>query len=418
MTDDAPRWEEQADTAYGPVGYRWVVLAVVMAANAAIQALWIAYAPVTVAAEAYYGVDEARIGLFAMVFMLAFIPLSLPASWLIDARGVRFAVALGSVLAAVGGLWRGLAGANWGTAFVATLLIAAAQPLLLNAWTAIAAVWFGQRQRATAVSLMTLANLLGTAVALLLTPELARRHGIAGAQAVYGAAMAVSAVAVVALMRPAPPRPPDRDAEHERALMLDGLRNALRSPPFLIFLGAAFVLVGAFNGVTTWIEKIVEPRGLGSDEAGLIGAVMLVAGLAGAVVLGAASDRQLRRVRYLTVGLAGGVPGLLGIAFARSLGELLVAAAITGFFLTGALPVGMQYAAEITRPTPEGTSNGLLQLAGQASVVIVGLMAAIRTDDGSFTPSLLALAAVIAALAALAPRVLPEPAHSPLDAAT
>ena len=99
--------------AYGPVAYRWVVLAVVMAANAALQSLWIGYAPMTEAAQAYYGVDETRIGLFAMVFMLAFIPLSLPASWLIDVRGARFAVTAGAVLAATGGVWRGLAAVSY-----------------------------------------------------------------------------------------------------------------------------------------------------------------------------------------------------------------------------------------------------------------------------------------------------------------
>jgi hypothetical protein len=49
----------------------------------------------------------------------------------------------------------------------------------------------------------------------------------------------------------------------------------------------------------------------------------------------------------------------------------------------------MQYAAEVTRPTPEGTSNGLMQLFGQASVAFVYVMEALKTANGSFTPSLL-----------------------------
>ncbi len=49
----------------------------------------------------------------------------------------------------------------------------------------------------------------------------------------------------------------------------------------------------------------------------------------------------------------------------------------------------MQYSAEITNPTPEGTSNGLIQLAGQAAVVFVYIMEAMRTEQGAFTPSLL-----------------------------
>ena len=60
-----------------------------------------------------------------------------------------------------------------------------------------------------------------------------------------------------------------------------------------------------------------------------------------------------------------------------------------GFFLVSTSPIGMQYAAEITQPTPEGTSNGLMQLFGQASVVFVYVMEALKSSDGSFTPALM-----------------------------
>ena len=41
----------------------------------------------------------------------------------------------------------------------------------------------------------------------------------------------------------------------------------------------------------------------------------------------------------------------------------------------------MQYAAEVTYPTPEGTSNGLVQLCGQCSVVFVYIMGPLRTGE-------------------------------------
>jgi hypothetical protein len=54
-------------------------------------------------------------------------------------------------------------------------------------------------------------------------------------------------------------------------------------------------------------------------------------------------------------------------------------------------PIGYQYAAEITLPAPEGTSNGLLNLAGQISVVFIYAMEAMKSADGSFTVSLIIL---------------------------
>jgi hypothetical protein len=73
--------------------------------------------------------------------------------------------------------------------------------------------------------------------------------------------------------------------------------------------------------------------------------------------------------------MAGMVPGVAGLAFADHLGAggagaytvAKLAAGILGFFVMSAGPIGFQYAAEIGRPAPESTSQGLLLLVGQAS---------------------------------------------------
>jgi MFS family permease len=182
-------------------GYRWVVLAAFMLANLAVQMLWISYAPITTSAAAYYGVSESTVGWFSMVFMVAFVPLSLPAAWLIDARGLRFAVGLGVVLMAVFGVLRGLAGDDFTLAFLATAGIAVAQPFLLNAWTTMGSNWFPTSQRATAVGLVTLANLVGTGIGMVLTPVLIESMPIDRVQLVYGVVAAVGAAAFLALAR-------------------------------------------------------------------------------------------------------------------------------------------------------------------------------------------------------------------------
>ena len=241
--------------------------------------------------------------------------------------------------------------------------------------------------------------MLGIAVGMVLTPILADAMSIATVQLVYGLFAAVTAVAFLALARERPATPPCPAGMDERALMLDGLKHALTVKPFLVMLGVAFIVMSAFNGVTTWVEQIIKPRGFGSTEAGIMGGLMLIAGVIGAVVLSALSDRQGKRVRFMVIALAATVPGMLGIAFAIVDLLLYVFAAVLGFFLVAVLPLGMQYSAEITNPTPEGTSNGLIQLCGQVSVVFVYVMAALRTSNGSFTVSLLLSAGLLAASA-------------------
>ncbi len=374
---------------YKLYGYRWVVLAVFMFINLTIQMLWITYAPITGPAAKFYGVTDLQIGLLAMAFMIAFIPLSIPVSWVIDTYGFRLAVSIGAALMAVFGLLRGFAGTSYSLVLWSTIGIAAAQPFLLNAWTKVPANWFAIEERATAVGLVTLANLVGTALGMVLTPLLTATISIPTVQLIYGGIAAFSSVLFVLLARETPPTPPGPAGSEVRALMLDGLKHALTVKPFLLYLFVSFVGLGIFNGVTTWVENIIRPRGFSPTDAGTLGALMLVGGVLGAVAIPPFSDKQHKRQPYILFGLLLAIPGLVGLAFATATWLLFVSAFAMGFFLISTSPIGMQYAAEVTQPTPEGTSNGLIQLFGQASVVFVYIMEALKTSNGSFTPALL-----------------------------
>jgi MFS family permease len=376
-------------TDYKLYSYRWVVLGVFMFINLTIQILWITYAPITGPAAAFYGVTDLQIGLLAMTFMIAFVPLSIPVAWVIDTYGFKLAVSIGCVLMGVFGLLRGWVGTNYSLVLWSTIGIAVAQPFLLNAWTKVPANWFAIGERATAVGLVTLANLIGTALGLVLTPILTETISLPIVQLIYGAIAAFSAVLFILLAKETPPTPPGPAGSEVRALMVDGFKHALTVRSFWLYLFVSFIGLGIFNGVTTWVENIIRPRGFTPTDAGTLGALMLVGGILGAVILPPFSDSQRKRQPYILFGLLLAIPGLIGLAYATSSWLLFSSAFAMGFFLVSTSPIGMQYAAEVTQPTPEGTSNGLIQLFGQASVVFVYIMEALKTPDGSFTPALL-----------------------------
>ncbi|XP_025056524.1 feline leukemia virus subgroup C receptor-related protein 2 isoform X2 [Alligator sinensis] len=65
--------------------------------------------------------------------------------------------------------------------------------------------------------------------------------------------------------------------------------------------------------------------------------------------------------------------GLVVYTFTLSLGHLwvvFVTAGALGFFMTGYLPLGFEYAAELTYPESEGTSSGLLNVSAQVFGII------------------------------------------------
>ena len=377
------------DQTYRVYGYRWVVLAVFMFINLTVQMLWITYAPITGPAAQFYGVNDAQIGLLAMTFMIVYIPLAIPVSWVIDKYGFRLAVGIGAVFMGVFGIVRGLAGANYGLVLASTIGIAIGQPFLMNSWTKVPANWFSINERATAVGLVTLANLLGTALGMLLTPILTESLPIPTVQLIFGGVAALGTVLFILLSREHPLTPPCPPGMEVRSLMLDGLKQILRAVPFWLFAIIMFFGMGIFNGISTWVENIIRPRGFTPTDAGTLGALMVVGGIIGAVVIPSLSDKQHKRQRYMLLSLTLALPGLVGVTFATAFWLLLLSAFFLGFFLASVLPVGMQYIAEVTYPAPEGTSTGLLQLFGQISVVFVYIMEAMKSADGAFTPSLI-----------------------------
>jgi len=386
------------------VGYRFVMLGLFMLVIAMNQLLWISFAPVTGEAAAFYGVSNLAIGLLSLVFMLVFIVASIPASWVLDTYGIRVGVGIGAVLTGGFGLLRGVLAHDYTLVLVSQVGIAVGQPFILNAIAKISGRWFPVRERATATGLGSLAMYAGIFAGLALTPILVVRWDLPTTLRIYGVAAVAGALAFLVFSRERPPHPVGPE---ERSLVLDGVRSMLRNRGFLILMVLFFIGLGAFNAVTTWVEDIVRPRGFSIGQAGLAGGMMVVGGIVGALIIPALSDRLRRRVPFILLALAGSIPGLVGVTYATSYGLLLASSFILGAFLLSSGPLGFQYAAEITHPAPEGTSSGLLLLAGQVSGIafIVGMDAFRAPTTGAMTSSLLVLVGLLALAFLLATRL-------------
>jgi MFS family permease len=380
-------------TTYKVYRYRWVVLLAFMLVVIMNQLLWITYAPITSSAAGYYQVSDLSIGLLSMCFMIVYIIVSLPASWVIDTYGMRTAVGIGAVLTGVFGLLRGLAGANYTLALMAQIGIAIGQPFILNSITKIAARWFPVHERATAAGLGTLAMYAGIFLGIAMTPYVTIAFGIGKMLFVYGIISAVFAVAFFALAKENPPTPPCSPEQEKRSMVFEGLKNALNKRQFILLLIIFFIGLGVFNAVTTWIENIVGPRGFSITQAGMTGGLMIVGGILGALVIPTLSDRYRKRVPFILLSLAGATVGLAGVTFTGVYWLLLVSAFTMGFFLLSAGPIGFQYGAEVANPAPEGTTNGLLLLMGQISGIafIFGMDSFKSAATGSMTMPLIVL---------------------------
>jgi cyanate permease len=374
-------------------GYRWFVLMVFMFIAGITQLLWITFAPITGAAAQFFGTSDLLVGLLSMCFMVVYIVMVLPSAWVIDTYGFRAAVGIGAALTAIFAVTRGIFATNYTIVLVSQIGIAIGQPFIIGSITKVAARWFLINERATAAGLGTLSLYLGILAAMILTPCLTVKYGVQGMLVIYGIVSVAAAIMFVVFAREKPPTPPCPPGYEERVLMFDGLKKMLRQKDFVLLLIIFFIGLGMFNSVSTWIENIVRPRGFSISQAGMLGGLMLIGGIVGAIVMPVLSDKYRKRRIFILVSLIGLAPGLLGMTFFTSYLPLLCSGFVFGFFLLSAGPIGFQYGAEITYPAPEGTSNNLLLVMGQISgiVFIFGMDLLKAPGTGSMTASLLML---------------------------
>jgi sugar phosphate permease len=386
------------NSGYKIYGYRWVILSVYMIIISVNQLLWITFAPITNEAVQHYGVSDLKIGILSMCFMIVYLVVSIPASWIIDTYGIRVGVGMGAVFTGVFGLLRGLVPSNYNILLMTQVGIAIGQPFLLNAITKVAARWFPIEERATASGLGTLSSYIGILTGMILTPWLVSGSGITGMLHLYGIFAIISAVVFIAFVRERPPVAPCRPDQEERALALDGLKMIFKNKNFNWLMFIFFIGLGVFNAVTTWIENILHPRGFTSVQAGMTGGLMIAGGILGALILPILSDHYRKRIPFIMIALAGATISLIGITVSSNYIMVLISGMAFGFFLLSSGPVGFQYGAEITYPVSEGTSNGFLLLAGQISGIlfIFGMDSFKSSSTGSMTIPLVVLISLMA----------------------
>lgn len=350
--------------------YRWVILSLFILVNILMQMQWIHFAPIVSQAKEYYDVSAIAIDLFALSFLFVYLLVSIPASYIIDTWGMKIGVGIGVALMGIFGLMKGFYGENYKIVLVAQFCLGVGQPFLNNSITKIGVKWFPLKQRATIAGLCMLSQILGMLLALGMTPFIYKAHGMKNMLMTYGVVTAIGAVLYLVFAKDSPPTPPCPEGHDERIKVFAGLKHIFKQRDMIIVLVGCFLAMGVFNAVITWIEQILGPRGFSITEAGLAGSQMMLAGIIGAVLFGALSDKLRKRRIFIIVVLGCSVPAMLGIVYASSYPILLLSFIFLGFFMVGASPISFQYGAEVSYPAPEATSQGLLQLSGQLASIL------------------------------------------------
>ena len=338
------------------------------------------------------------ITLFTMSYMIMFVIFSIPASWVIDRFGYRCSLIIGAVLTAVFGLIRAFFAENFTVVIISQFIIAIGQPFLLNISTKVPANWFPISERATAAGILTMAQYVGFALPMIIAPIMAESSGVPTVLMTFAVIASVSAAVSILFTREKPAVPPPGPISEKEDFSLAAMVKLIHNKSYLLALFICFISIGVFNTILTLIESILLPRGITSLEAGVIGAVFVVAGVLGAIILPVISDKIRSRIPFFVVSIIALVPLYLGMTFITNFKFLVSIAGISGFSIMGVAPILFQHGSEVAYPSQEGTSLGTILLMGQISgVLFVFLFEALSGRFHSVIPSMLAIVAITAA---------------------
>jgi sugar phosphate permease len=351
--------------------YRWIILAVYMYVAALTQLYWLNFAAIETFIEERLSIPASSVMWFTLVFPLVQVLLTLPAGLVIDRKGFKYGVGIGALFTGIFAVLR-LAGPDSFTVLLISQIgISIGQPFVLNGVTKLAVTWFPQREEGTAVGLGSLALFIGMMVAAGATPALVQSLSFETMLLIYGIAGLLGVVLFFTLVRSKPETPP-RQPEEQIEIGWRGIGHILKIRDFVILGFIALIGIGVFNGLATWLEKILnELHQIPMTDAGNIFAILILSGMLGCIVIPMVSDKVMKRKPFLIAASAIGVLGIMALMVSKGYSLNMLNGIILGFFLISALPIMLTMSAEITGARYAGISVGWLQLLGNAAAVLI-----------------------------------------------
>ncbi|KAJ3150916.1 hypothetical protein HDU89_002913 [Geranomyces variabilis] len=317
------------------IAIRWPYVATYAVVNLSNAWMWSTYAGVSPTSALYYNINEAAITWFSLIFMALYVPVTIASSYVLDEYGLREGLLLGTALNGVGAVIRylscfltGTAG-RFGVAFTGQVLCAIAQPFILNAPPKIANQYFGPSERTLADAVMNLANPIGAALALVVTPGIVDKNpdnlptGILIAMIVSLVPVPLAPFIFRKNLRPsrssatqvvdeAGPAGKGVNASNSLDVVTTtttshqgsanhippaivpfkvACRNLARNKNYL-FLASSFGLaIGIFNTFVSEISFITAEVGYSEDEAGYLGFGAIICGIFGSLAAAIVLDR-------------------------------------------------------------------------------------------------------------------------------
>ena len=372
----------------------WFVIVGYGMVAACTQLLWLTYAPITTKAADYYGASEEAIGTLSIIFPLIYVVLAIPCGLFLD-RMLRPALALGAVLTTFGGIIRVFGEASYETAVVGQVIVSIGQPLVLGAITALCVHYLPKDERAKGIAFGSAALFMGMLVAFV-TGALFESNIALLLQVQAGLSVIAAIVLGVGLTRPGDFAEQLDYSSYESSIeaQTHPLRTIWRDPVIRLLVLIVAVGFGVFVTITTWLQALLEPAGIGVDGASLMLLIMVVAGVIGSALFPPFAAQRRNQPTWLLVAIVVSAVGCLTLAVAPSEPSGIVVSVLLGLLLLATLPIVLELV-EVRTGSAASTGASLVWLAGNAGGVVLSIIVGLFVGMPGFAFALTGLVALV-----------------------
>lgn len=428
-----------------PTSKRYVIL-LLFCLHSMINSLqWIYLCSITNLVSKYYQVDNLAINWTSMIYMLVYIPLIVPSSWLFEIVGMRKGVILGSLGTSLGSIIKCFCcdQGKFPLLMFGQTIVAISQLFVLSVPPRLASIWFPDDQVSLANACGVFGNQFGIAMGFVL-PQLvvivnefdSVTNIETGLFRLYLGIAVFSSITTLSILflfdeKPliAPglarlqqikqenssnsmeiidPLVNENDVNRPATTNKDRINFKFGSLLLDLFTDKNFVLlmvsyglnVGVFYALSTILNQMIAPKTVDENTlVGRLGLVMVISGMFGSIISGYLLDktRKYNLINTLLYGcsLASIIIFTLSIELRNTL-ALYLTVALLGYFMTGYLLIGFEMSNEITWPKPESVSAGLLNLSAQVfGVALTSFGSTLVDSRGNLTTNIFFIAAIL-----------------------
>lgn len=335
--------------------YRWLILLALVLLVFAVEIQWMAFSPIGRIANKFYEAawtsnEYSVVDLMSFIYMGGFVLFAIPASLLINKTGICRSLRFASLLVILGSVAKVFQVDSPVFMLLCQVVMACAQAIILCLETVTVARWFPIRERGMAVGIISACQYIALAFVMVFSPYLIRNGSFPRLVSVYGGISFLFAIIGALIIKENPPTPSSMiepaDESYVKALFTIGKIKSLRGliTVFAVSWGVLMAMLVKIDFIASELEL---------DSTAWFGLTLMISGAIGAIVVPALSDTFKKR-KVFFVGCFGlCLPGLLLVCFSTSGAMSFAGAAIFGFFAFSAIPIGLQYAAELGFPLHE-----------------------------------------------------------------